>query len=440
MNARGIVISRPSPRRIWTDASRKEQNMNIHFAQLAAAALAAIAFVRTVHADPTITCGPSPIVVSEKFNCTISVAMTGLAPNTPYTVTASANNGDVLINGGPGPSSQSFTTAASQTTHSTTFDVRSSGAQANGGFVTITLTPPGNVTCSVQVICKPAVTTGPGNITLEKKNNSCTTFDLTLQAMGCVTGKQMKPTVSPALSCVTVTPDPATIVPTQAQAANGKATFTVCCNDGLASKTVQVTYSIDPPEPLSDSYNYSHTVVCTKECPTKAEGQNGAKGSGPMDGYIAPDVPGPDFTRVSFDMLGVDFAIVPGNAFMFFYGTPTGINTFAAQATLEEVQIGQVHVDQPSELLTPFFNGEWLDYFVMSKDGEVLFVSVPKPCDAPCPADLNNSGGVDVDDLFTIISSWGPCEDCPADLNGTGAVEIDDLFTVLGAWGPCDLS
>ena len=31
------------------------------------------------------------------------------------------------------------------------------------------------------------------------------------------------------------------------------------------------------------------------------------------------------------------------------------------------------------------------------------------PCPPPCPADVNHSGIVDVDDLLIVISHWGPC-------------------------------
>jgi hypothetical protein len=56
---------------------------------------------------------------------------------------------------------------------------------------------------------------------------------------------------------------------------------------------------------------------------------------------------------------------------------------------------------------------------------------------AECPADVNTSGAVDIDDLLMVISSWGPCTSCEADINSSGAVDIDDLLAVIRAWGPC---
>lgn len=54
-----------------------------------------------------------------------------------------------------------------------------------------------------------------------------------------------------------------------------------------------------------------------------------------------------------------------------------------------------------------------------------------------CPADVSNSGAVDVEDLLLVLGQWGPCTACPADINGDGAVGVDDMLAVLGSWGPC---
>jgi hypothetical protein len=59
---------------------------------------------------------------------------------------------------------------------------------------------------------------------------------------------------------------------------------------------------------------------------------------------------------------------------------------------------------------------------------------------APCPADTNNSGSVDVDDLIAVILGWGPCgkpQNCAGDVNNSGAVDVDDLIAVILGWGPC---
>lgn len=62
----------------------------------------------------------------------------------------------------------------------------------------------------------------------------------------------------------------------------------------------------------------------------------------------------------------------------------------------------------------------------------------------PCVADINGSGGVNVDDLLAVINAWGPCPapptPCPTDIapaGGNGQVNVDDLLAVINAWGAC---
>jgi hypothetical protein len=55
-----------------------------------------------------------------------------------------------------------------------------------------------------------------------------------------------------------------------------------------------------------------------------------------------------------------------------------------------------------------------------------------------CPADIDDSGEVDVLDLVELIVAWGPCGvDCPADIDGSGEVDVLDLVELIVAWGPC---
>lgn len=60
---------------------------------------------------------------------------------------------------------------------------------------------------------------------------------------------------------------------------------------------------------------------------------------------------------------------------------------------------------------------------------------IPDECE--CPADVNQSGEVDIDDLFAALAAWGDCAGCPEDVNGDSVVDIDDVFAILSAWGPC---
>jgi len=58
----------------------------------------------------------------------------------------------------------------------------------------------------------------------------------------------------------------------------------------------------------------------------------------------------------------------------------------------------------------------------------------------PCPADVDASGAVDLDDLLGVLAAFGACPfnaPCPADTDADEAVDLDDLLTVLSSWGPC---
>jgi len=59
-------------------------------------------------------------------------------------------------------------------------------------------------------------------------------------------------------------------------------------------------------------------------------------------------------------------------------------------------------------------------------------------CGVPaCPADLDGSGDVGLEDVLAILSGWGPCDGCPEDLDGDGSNGFTDALAVLSSWGPC---
>ena len=63
-----------------------------------------------------------------------------------------------------------------------------------------------------------------------------------------------------------------------------------------------------------------------------------------------------------------------------------------------------------------------------------------EPTGSNCPADLNDDGAVNGEDLGILLAAWGACPTtgpCPADLNDDGAVDGVDLGILLAAWGPC---
>ncbi len=58
-----------------------------------------------------------------------------------------------------------------------------------------------------------------------------------------------------------------------------------------------------------------------------------------------------------------------------------------------------------------------------------------------CVGDLNTSGTVGTEDLYTLLASWGPCSSpiCDADLDGNFEVGITDFLIMLTSWGPCSI-
>ncbi len=63
--------------------------------------------------------------------------------------------------------------------------------------------------------------------------------------------------------------------------------------------------------------------------------------------------------------------------------------------------------------------------------------SIPDVCE--CPADLDQSGSIDAEDLAYVLFAWGTDggKTAEADIDRSGTVDANDLSIVLGSWGPC---
>lgn len=91
-------------------------------------------------------------------------------------------------------------------------------------------------------------------------------------------------------------------------------------------------------------------------------------------------------------------------------------------------------------------SGDRIDQFVGISDnfqlnaidnGQFDDVVMEPGIGAPCIGDVNGDNQINVADLLSVISSWGPCAGCPADVNGDNQVNVADLLTVISEWGPC---
>lgn len=130
-----------------------------------------------------------------------------------------------------------------------------------------------------------------------------------------------------------------------------------------------------------------------------------------------------------------DFIIEP-NEVPFFLQTGDTIN----HASWDSWTFGALPTDCVSSLHKGLPPAETVTVGLNSPTNYAGVTGSINACPSSCPADTNNSGAVDVDDLISVILSWGDCPpkgDCDADVNDSGTVDVDDLIAVILAWGPC---
>ena len=65
----------------------------------------------------------------------------------------------------------------------------------------------------------------------------------------------------------------------------------------------------------------------------------------------------------------------------------------------------------------------------MTPDAPVLF---------EYESDFDENGLVDVNDVLSLISAFGPCQSCDEDLDDNGDVDVNDILTLIGNYGPCE--
>ncbi|GEM_PF-4254013 len=94
---------------------------------------------------------------------------------------------------------------------------------------------------------------------------------------------------------------------------------------------------------------------------------------------------------------------------------------------------------EPAVLGACCMDGACLQTTELSCDGDYMgdyIACLEIICVPECPGDFDQDGGVDVDDLLTIIANYSQT-DTPYDLDGDGAVDVDDLLQLISAFGPC---
>jgi hypothetical protein len=89
-------------------------------------------------------------------------------------------------------------------------------------------------------------------------------------------------------------------------------------------------------------------------------------------------------------------------------------------------------------VVDPVMQEEFIIVNAVSPTGTAIanFSAISRIDIAQCPADFNDDGSVDGNDLGFLLASWG-ASGGPADLNGDGSVDGNDLGSLLAAWGPC---
>jgi hypothetical protein len=78
-------------------------------------------------------------------------------------------------------------------------------------------------------------------------------------------------------------------------------------------------------------------------------------------------------------------------------------------------------------------DGSW-ELVAGGRDGTIACISGGLDAVVFNPADINEDGFVNVDDLLFVIGQWGMIGS-PADISGDGVVGVDDLLMVIAAWG-----
>lgn len=106
--------------------------------------------------------------------------------------------------------------------------------------------------------------------------------------------------------------------------------------------------------------------------------------------------------------------------------------------TLTHTQTFPAGSNPACALVLDFDDDGALDLAFIDEISDLIYLHRNTPAAPACPGDVNNSGGVDIDDLNGVLAPFGTNvgKGHPADVaNSDGLVDIDDLNVVLANWG-----
>lgn len=181
--------------------------------------------------------------------------------------------------------------------------------------------------------------------------------------------------------------------------------------------------------PTANGLNLENDDNLTVLLVTNYNGSNGQDLDADNNGVI--DAPAP-WTAI-VDAVGIlDVPLPPAAGEEWAYGASLGFVNIGPDTTPGAFDPGQVYRCEPART--------WLFGRFNPADpagGTDTAGLVNPDCPTPdCPGDRDNDGDVDIDDLLTIVNTWGTNSPL-GDANNSGVVDIDDLLIIVNGWGQC---
>ncbi len=127
-----------------------------------------------------------------------------------------------------------------------------------------------------------------------------------------------------------------------------------------------------------------------------------------------------------------DTVTLDGTSFASPYAAGVAALVFSRDNSLSPADVQAILEQHSTDYGSPGYDTLY-GWGMVNAEDAVLAVDV----EPDCPADIDGSGHVGVDDLLLVINQWGACTGCVADINGDGQVGVDDLLLIISDWGSC---